>query len=73
MSSKAPADFLKSIRGQRVIVKLNSGVDYKGEEGGAHLSASLPKELVRCSQSRHPPISESHLTFQVSWLAWMAS
>ncbi|KFM23058.1 U6 snRNA-associated Sm-like protein LSm6 [Auxenochlorella protothecoides] len=28
--SKAPADFLKSIRGQRVIVKLNSGVDYKG-------------------------------------------
>lgn len=71
--SKAPADFLKSIRGQRVIVKLNSGVDYKGEEGGALLLASLPKQLARCSQSRHPTISESYLTFQVSWLAWMAS
>lgn len=29
-SSKTPADFLKSIRGKRVVVKLNSGVDYRG-------------------------------------------
>ncbi|KAI8476714.1 MAG: hypothetical protein J3K34DRAFT_400208 [Monoraphidium minutum] len=28
--SKTPADFLKSIRGKPVIVKLNSGVDYRG-------------------------------------------
>jgi len=29
-ASKTPADFLKSIRGKRVVVKLNSGVDYRG-------------------------------------------
>jgi U6 snRNA-associated Sm-like protein LSm6 len=29
--SKTPADFLKSIKGKPVIVKLNSGVDYRGE------------------------------------------
>lgn len=38
--SKTPADFLKSIKGRPVIVKLNSGSDYRGrregvgEEGG---------------------------------------
>ena len=30
-ASKTPADFLKSIRGKPVIVKLNSGSDYRGE------------------------------------------
>jgi hypothetical protein len=29
--SKTPADFLKSIKGKSVVVKLNSGVDYRGE------------------------------------------
>ncbi|QDZ21631.1 U6 snRNA-associated ribonucleoprotein [Chloropicon primus] len=29
-TSKTPADFLKSIKGQQVLVKLNSGSDYKG-------------------------------------------
>lgn len=33
-SAKTPADFLKSIKGKPVIVKLNSGVDYRG--GGPH-------------------------------------
>mmetsp|Transcript_33126 Transcript_33126/g.98540 ORF Transcript_33126/g.98540 Transcript_33126/m.98540 type:complete len:91 (-) Transcript_33126:496-768(-) len=28
--SKTPAEFLKAIKGQPVIVKLNSGVDYRG-------------------------------------------
>lgn len=28
--SKTPADFLKSIKGKHVVVKLNSGVDYRG-------------------------------------------
>jgi hypothetical protein len=32
--SKTPADFLKSIKGKPVIVKLNSGVDYRGELTG---------------------------------------
>ncbi|XP_022974953.1 U6 snRNA-associated Sm-like protein LSm6 [Cucurbita maxima] len=30
VSTKTPADFLKSIRGRPVVVKLNSGVDYRG-------------------------------------------
>jgi len=29
-AAKTPADFLKSIRGKQVVVKLNSGVDYRG-------------------------------------------
>ncbi|GJN03139.1 hypothetical protein PR202_ga20548 [Eleusine coracana subsp. coracana] len=29
-SVKTPSDFLKSIRGRPVVVKLNSGVDYRG-------------------------------------------
>ena len=28
--AKTPADFLRSIRGKQVVVKLNSGVDYRG-------------------------------------------
>jgi U6 snRNA-associated Sm-like protein LSm6 len=27
---KSPADFLKAIKGKKVSVKLNSGVDYRG-------------------------------------------
>lgn len=27
---KSPADFLKAIKGKHVLVKLNSGVDYRG-------------------------------------------
>lgn len=30
-SAKTPADFLKSIKGKPVVVKLNSGVDYRGK------------------------------------------
>eukprot|EP00958_Prasinococcus_capsulatus_P029652 scaffold7594_cov417-Prasinococcus_capsulatus_cf.AAC.1 len=29
-NTKTPSDFLKSIRGRQVVVKLNSGVDYRG-------------------------------------------
>jgi hypothetical protein len=29
--AKTPSDFLKSIRGKPVVVKLNSGVDYRGK------------------------------------------
>jgi len=35
-SAKTPADFLKSIKGKPVIVKLNSGVDYRGGEPALH-------------------------------------
>mmetsp|Transcript_19240 Transcript_19240/g.49387 ORF Transcript_19240/g.49387 Transcript_19240/m.49387 type:complete len:87 (-) Transcript_19240:224-484(-) len=29
-ATKSPADFLQSIKGKPVVVKLNSGVDYRG-------------------------------------------
>ena len=29
-NAKTPSDFLKSIKGKPVVVKLNSGVDYRG-------------------------------------------
>ena len=33
-AAKTPADFLKGIKGKPVLVKLNSGVDYRGEARG---------------------------------------
>ena len=42
-SVRTPADFLKSIKGKPVVVKLNSGVDYRGET--ACSSASLAHAL----------------------------
>ena len=44
-TAKTPADFLKSIRGRPVVVKLNSGVDYRG------LSFSLYNLCSRCITS----------------------
>lgn len=32
-AAKTPSDFLKSIKGKPVLVKLNSGVDYRGASG----------------------------------------
>jgi len=49
---KTPSDFLKSIRGHPVVVKLNSGVDYRG-----HLSPPLcfsPFARV-CNNVPNPP------------------
>ena len=54
-SARTPADFLKSIKGKPVVVKLNSGVDYRGK--GCVLVCSLlgmrsMTELL--STCRHP-------------------
>lgn len=40
-SSKSPTDFLKSIKGKLVIVKLNSGVDYRGAANAQQSSRAL--------------------------------
>lgn len=37
-TTKTPADFLKSIRGRPVVVKLNSGVDYRGQSIDSFIS-----------------------------------
>jgi hypothetical protein len=44
--AKTPSDFLKSIRGKPVIVKLNSGVDYRGMN---HLTRPACSPVVICS------------------------
>ena len=41
-AAKTPADFLKSIKGKPVVVKLNSGVDYRGAPDGP---AGYPLQL----------------------------
>ena len=47
-SAKTPADFLKSIKGKPVVVKLNSGVDYRGD----HHSRSLVCEMSSDSKGK---------------------
>lgn len=46
-AAKTPSDFLKSIKGKPVLVKLNSGVDYRGVSGAERqrLVDSLPCTL----------------------------
>ena len=54
MSAKTPADFLKNIRGRPVVVKLNSGVDYRGGRERLHYG---PRKFGR--QSCMPENSRS--------------
>eukprot|EP00891_Asterochloris_glomerata_P008230 jgi/Astpho2/8230/Aster-01319 len=53
-STKTPSDFLKSIRGKPVVVKLNSGVDYRGEDlhgmGEQCVSCCLTQFLRKAAQ-----------------------
>ena len=44
---KTPSDFLKSIRGRPVVVKLNSGVDYRGQLTHLRPSALFPLPFSR--------------------------
>ncbi|KAG6434199.1 hypothetical protein SASPL_105821 [Salvia splendens] len=50
--TKTPADFLKSIRGRPVVVKLNSGVDYRGVTlcfgVSSWLCACYPSSILAC-------------------------
>ena len=47
-ASKTPSDFLKSIKGKPVLVKLNSGVDYRGGWPQAAYTALA----ARCNDTR---------------------
>jgi small nuclear ribonucleoprotein (snRNP)-like protein len=38
-NTKTPSDFLKSIKGKPVVVKLNSGVDYRGASAAGRVCA----------------------------------
>jgi hypothetical protein len=56
--ARTPADFLKSIKGRTVIVKLNSGVDYRGASRLAHTLAAGRVDVG---------------PRQASWPAWTAT
>lgn len=45
-AAKTPSDFLKSIKGKPVLVKLNSGVDYRGK-AAAHACAQT-SQVMHC-------------------------
>lgn len=46
-SSGSPSDFLRNVVGQRVILRLNSGVDYTGESESIERTLSLSLSLLR--------------------------
>ena len=61
---KTPSDFLKSIKGQPVIVKLNSGVDYRGaappSSVRARNAAAAPSPVLSpCAASLLRPATSS--------------
>ncbi|KAG6506808.1 hypothetical protein ZIOFF_032138 [Zingiber officinale] len=74
-SVKTPADFLKSIRGRPVVVKLNSGVDYRGEVGSATQGSwarwvDLPIGLVGSSQAEQSKITLARLDGVIKMSDW---
>jgi hypothetical protein len=81
--SKTPADFLKSIKGKPVIVKLNSGVDYRGRPalgGGAHSAVTKQHQTAACALQRKrkhpavtPPLKPLEIKRQASWRASTAT
>jgi len=46
-SAKTPAEFLKSIKGKPVVVKLNSGVDYRGEAMDNNFPGFMDEQLLK--------------------------
>ncbi len=83
-SAKTPADFLKSIKGKPVIVKLNSGVDYRGESprgaAGGCRGAGSGGNIAGCLLEAAPHVKLQQamtrltMTFlQACWPAWTAT
>ena len=55
-AARTPADFLKSIKGKPVVVKLNSGVDYRG-------TATRIRVTISSDSSTAMPLQESLLAW----------
>jgi U6 snRNA-associated Sm-like protein LSm6 len=56
-NTKTPSDFLKSIKGKPVVVKLNSGVDYRGIlaclDGYMNIAMEQTEEYVNGQLKNH--------------------
>jgi hypothetical protein len=73
-ATKTPADFLKNIKGKPVVVKLNSGVDYKGERRRRAAPPASRPPRARLAQRLIPcPAVSLPLVAQGSWRAWTAT
>ena len=64
-----PADFLKTVLGRPVVVKLNSGVDYRGASAIDWRAHATPSHLTGPPLRPFPPF----LRAQVCWHALMAT
>ena len=60
-AAKTPADFLKSIKGKQVVVKLNSGVDYRGVLAclDGYMNIAMEETEVRSNLARLFPVCYS--------------
>lgn len=54
---RSPSDFLKTVLGRPVVVKLNSGIDYRGERFPAISDVPVQKERARISLPRGETIA----------------
>lgn len=53
-STRTPAEFLQAIKGKPVVVKLNSGVDYKGKSQTCHAAPQMDACAHRSSPDLFP-------------------
>jgi len=80
----SPADFLRAIEGKTVLVKLNSGVDYRGAFTGRFMGVSraktkrITRELARIDRGRRVVAVVSRALTrrstsrsQACWRVWM--
>lgn len=54
---QTPAEFLKAIKGKAVLVKLNSGVDYRGAQGRGHHKRGARARRVVQGRGAPPTLS----------------
>ena len=69
-----PADFLKTVLGRPVVVKLNSGVDYRGASRPDRACRARRMAMCTRRQPLHPPsltpVRSCCAVSQVCWRAW---
>ncbi len=70
--TKSPGDFLKSIKGKAVVVKLNSGVDYRGAQPGVRWRQGSAA-LADPAHADHSPAAAIWRCVQASWHALTAT
>ena len=65
-SKRTPSEFLKNVLGRPVVVKLNSGVDYRGPDPASPAAPHRPKPFLRRTVQKR----RASLVSQGSWRTW---